>query len=178
MPKVDDKVNPQSHFYIGISGVRRNPSRGSLWVRPRLLFGARTFRRAPLLVCLFMLAGCSVSMPMASLLPAKHDDETGAIAKPQLANWLDNEDWQRAKPAFDEALAEKTASAVTWANPDSGAKGKFMAVGQAFSGIAGRCRGFHATIVRSAADKALEGTACADKAGTWQITEVKSAKQG
>jgi surface antigen len=124
-----------------------------------------------------MLGGCSVSMPMASLLPAHHDDETASIAKPQMAAWLDTKDWHHAKPAFDEALAETTASAVTWSNPDSGARGKFTPVGDAFSGIAGMCRGFRGTIAWGAANKAFEGTACANKAGVWHSTEIKSAKQ-
>ena len=164
MPDAKDKMSSAVHPYIGIGGLRRNPSCGGL-------------RRAPLLVCLALLGGCSVSMPMASLMP-HHDDETGSIPNFQLAGWLDNADWERAKPAFDKALAEKTASAVSWDNPDSGAKGKFKAVGQAFAGSAGMCRGFHAIVGGSAANKALEGTACADKTGNWQVTDVKPVKQG
>jgi len=177
LPKAKDKVSPQTQPYIGISGARRNPSRGSLWLLSGGLSGIGCLRRAPVFVCLAMLCGCSVSMPMASLLPAPHDDETASIAKPQLTAWLGTQDWLCAKPAFDEALAETETSAVTWSNPDSGAKGKFTPVGEAFSGIAGMCRGFQGAIAGSAANKAFEGTACADKAGVWQVTEVKSAKQ-
>ncbi len=165
MPDAKDKVSSAVHSYIGIGGLWRNPSCGG-------------FKRAPLLLCLALLGGCSVSMPMASLMPAHHDDETGSIPNFQLAGWLDDADWQRAKPAFDKALAETNVSAVSWANPDSGAKGNFKAVGQAFAGTAGMCRGFHATLVEPAANKALEGTACSDKTGNWQVTDVKPVRQG
>lgn len=165
MPKAKDKVSPGFHSYIGIGGLQRNPSCGGL-------------RRVTLLACFALLGGCSVSMPMASLMPAHYDDETGSIPDFRSNGWLDDADWRRAKPAFDKALAEKAASAESWNNPDSGAKGKFRAVGQAFAGSVGMCRGFHATVVESAANRALEGTACADKAGNWQVTNVKRIKQG
>ncbi|MGP8193648.1 MAG: RT0821/Lpp0805 family surface protein [Methylovirgula sp.] len=160
MPKDRDEVNLKSRSYIEISCSRRNASRA-----------------ARVLACLAMLGGCSVSMPMASLIPNPHDDETGSVAKPQLAGWLDGEDWQSAKTAFSQALDEKNAAATTWDNPKSGAKGTFVAVGQAYPGVSGLCRAFHADIDREKADKSLEGTACAGKSGEWQVTEVKPSKQ-
>jgi surface antigen len=134
---------------------------------------------ARLLICLAPLGGCSVSMPMASFVPNLHDDETtGSIAKPQLSDWLDREDWQSAKTAFSQALDEKNvAEATSWDNPKSGTKGTFIAIGEPFPGMSGPCRAFHADIDRQATDKALEGTACANRSGEWQVTEVKPAKQ-
>jgi surface antigen len=129
----------------------------------------------PLLAGLCLVAGCSVSMPMASLMPAPHGDEepTGTILTPQLADWLGKDDWQQAKPAFAQALEEQKAAAVTWDNPKSGAKGTFKAVGEAYPSVSGRCRAFHADIDRDARDKTVEGIACADKSGSWQVTEIK-----
>jgi hypothetical protein len=157
---------PRRHAHLVLAAMRRGRSP----LRTMQIFGF-----------IGLLGGCSVSMPMASLMPNPHDDEpTGAIAKPQLANWLVGDDWQSAKTAFSRALAENNASAITWDNPKSGTKGTFVAVGDAYQGASGPCRAFHAEIDRQAAqapDESLEGIACAGTSGDWQVTEVKPAKQ-
>ncbi len=161
-------------FYIGIGAPWRNAFGPALGRRSAGGFGRFSWRAAQVFVCLGALGGCAVSIPMASLIPGNHDDETGTIAKPRLAGWLDGEDWERAKTAFSRALdAEKSGSATNWDNPASGAKGTFVAVGQAYPGDGGLCRAFHADIDRQTADDSLEGTACAGKSGEWQVTEIK-----
>lgn len=123
------------------------------------------------------LGGCAVSMPMASLLPDQHDDtETATVAKVKLADWIGGEDWRQAKPAFAQALGADGAPA-NWSNPKSGAKGSFIALGQSYPGVSGRCRAFQADIDGQKADEVLEGTACADKSGDWQVTEIKPVKK-
>jgi len=125
------------------------------------------------------LGGCSVSMPMASLIPDPHhdDDMTGTIAVPQLPGWLDSDDWRFAKPAFNQALEEKTPATALWGNPNSGAKGSFIAEGEPFAGVSGLCRAFEAEVDRTSGDKALEGTACAGTSGSWQVTSVKPSNK-
>lgn len=175
MPKDRDAVNLKSCSYIGIGH-----SRGNAWQ------GAPGRRMGSALSCMFAclligagLAGCSVSMPMASLIPDRHEDDiTGTIAEPQLAGWIDAADWQHAKTAFSQALAAKTSAPMAWDNPQSGDRGSFTALGQAYPGTAGICRAFHADIDRQKSDQALEGTACAGKSGTWQVTEIKAANKG
>ncbi len=126
------------------------------------------------------LGGCAVSMPMGSLMPEPHEDETtGSIAKPKLTNWIPEDDWPSAKPAFAKALDETSGAAATWDNPKSGVKGRFVAIGGAYAGVSGRCRAFQADIdaPKSDKDKILEGTACASKSGEWQVTEIKPVKK-
>jgi surface antigen len=118
-----------------------------------------------------------MSLPMASLMPGSHDDEqTASIEKseqPPIAG-LEGEDWQRAKVALASALSsDGSDDAVPWDNPDSGAKGSFAAIGEAYTTDTGTCRGFRAAIDRKDADDALQGTACADKSGEWVVTDVK-----
>ena len=116
-----------------------------------------------------------MSLPMGSLMPggSHDDDETGSIQKSQLAG-LNGNDWQRAKGAMASALdSQGDGAAVPWNNPDSGIKGSFAAVGAAYATDTGTCRGFHAAIDRKDADDQLQGTACADKSGDWQITNVQ-----
>ncbi len=118
-------------------------------------------------------------MPMGSLMPDRHDDDqTASIVKPKLAEWVGRDDWKSAAPAFTQALGEKGGAAASWDNPKTGAKGSFMAVGDSFPGVIGPCRAFHASLDHPKADKALDGTACADKAGEWQVTEMKPEKKG
>lgn len=124
-----------------------------------------------------VLGGCSMSLPMGSLLPGSHDDDqTASIQQPEhppIAG-LKGEDWQRAKVALSSALSsDGTGDAVPWDNPDSGAKGTFAAIGEAYATDTGTCRGFRAAIDRKEADDSLQGTACADKTGEWVVTDVK-----
>ncbi len=112
-------------------------------------------------------------MPMGSLLG---DDETGTIAKPQL-DGLVGEDWRRAKAALAQALGTVEAKApVTWTNPDTGVKGSFAPVGAAYSTASGTCRAFSAAVNHNDVDDSLQGTACSDKSGAWQVTDVRPLK--
>lgn len=115
---------------------------------------------------------------MGSLIASHDDDQTGAIQQPQI-DGLKGEDWRRAKAALDSALAsEGNADAVSWDNPDSGVKGSFTPIGEAYSTDTGTCRGFRASVDRKDSDDDLQGTACADKSGGWVVTDVKPWKSG
>ncbi len=123
------------------------------------------------------LAGCSVSLPMGSLIGSHDDDnQTASIKpdeKPPIAG-LQSADWQHAKVALDSALGSAdSGAAVDWDNPDSGTKGSFAAIGDAYTTDTGTCRGFRAAIDHRDSDDALQGTACASGAGDWVITDVK-----
>ncbi|MGH6676658.1 MAG: RT0821/Lpp0805 family surface protein [Xanthobacteraceae bacterium] len=122
------------------------------------------------------LAGCSVSLPMGSLIRSHDDDQTASIKppeKPPIAG-LQSADWQHAKVALDSALdSDDSGAAVDWDNPDSGTKGSFAAIGDAYATDTGTCRGFRAAIDRKDSDDALQGTACAHGTGDWVITDVK-----
>ncbi|HKH81589.1 MAG TPA: RT0821/Lpp0805 family surface protein [Methylovirgula sp.] len=128
--------------------------------------------RAAVLICI-ALGGCSVSLPMGSLIGSHEDDQTASVGQPQIGG-LEGEDWRRAKVALASALGpEGNGAAVPWDNPDSGTKGSFAAIGEAYATDSGTCRGFRAAIDRKDADDSLQGTACADKSGDWVITDVK-----
>lgn len=123
------------------------------------------------------LGGCSVSLPMGSLIGAHDDDDQTASIKtpekPPIAG-LQSTDWQHAKVALDSALGSaNSGAAVDWDNPDSGTKGSFAAIGDAYATDTGTCRGFRAAVDHKDSDDALQGTACANGAGDWVITDVK-----
>jgi surface antigen len=131
--------------------------------------------KASLLAVLFAaLGGCSVSMPMGSLLG--DDDSTGSIQRSQF-DGLVGEDWARAKAALAAALGGGgSRNSVAWANPDSGAKGSFAPVGSAYLTASGTCRAFAAAVDRHDVDDSLQGTACTGKSGDWLVTDVHSVK--
>lgn len=131
-------------------------------------------RAAPAVVLLCVaLGGCSVSLPMGSLIGSHDDDQTASIGQPRIGG-LEGEDWRRAKVALTSAMGQDgNGDAVPWDNPDSGTKGSFAAIGEAYATDSGTCRGFRAAIDRKDADDALQGTACADKSGDWVVTDVK-----
>ncbi|MEJ0052733.1 MAG: RT0821/Lpp0805 family surface protein [Methylovirgula sp.] len=146
------------------TGNRVGLTRASAWPLLAVLFTATT------------LSGCSVSMPMGSLLG--DDDSTGSIQKSQF-DGLVGEDWRRAKAALASALGgDEAKNSVAWANPDSGAKGSFVPVGSAYLTASGTCRAFAAAVDRHDADDSLQGTACAGKDGDWLVTDVHAVGKG
>lgn len=118
-------------------------------------------------------------MPIGSFVPAAHaDDETGTISNEKFADLLAGDDWSLAKAALVAALdPQGPGAAVHWSNPASGAKGTFAADGKPYPTADGICRAFVADVDRNAAENALHGTACADKAGEWTVTGVKPVKK-
>lgn len=130
--------------------------------------------------CLTALAlgGCSVSVPL-SPFSKSGDDVTGSISKPNpLSRALDSEDWRRAKAALSTALdPQGNGETVNWDNPQSGAKGSFVAVAQAYPSDDGICRAFISTVNAKEAGESLQGTACRDKLGDWTLSNVRPWKR-
>ena len=130
--------------------------------------------------CLTALAlgGCSVSMPI-SPFGKSSDDVTGSIAKSNpLSRALDSEDWRRAKAALSTALdPQGNGETVNWDNPQTGAKGSFVAVAQAYPADDGICRAFISNISAKEAAESLQGTACRDKLGEWTLSNVRPWKR-
>jgi surface antigen len=142
---------------------------------------ARTLRvRDCVAGCLAALAlsGCSVSMPL-SPFGKNGDDVTGSIAKSNpLSRALDSEDWRRAKAALSTALdPQGNGETVNWDNPQTGAKGSFVAVAQAYPADDGICRAFISNISAKEAAESLQGTACRDKLGEWSLSDVRPWKR-
>ena len=127
------------------------------------------------LIALHCVAGCAVSVPIASFTAS--EDTTGSIPHLKPLS-LDGEDWRRADAALGTALDPQGAGTpVNWDNPTSGVKGAFTPVGAAYSKDAKICRAFLADISAPAGDRALQGTACFEKGGDWSITEARPWKR-
>ncbi len=79
--------------------------------------------------------------------------------------------------AMSTALDPQGSGArVHWDNPQTGAKGSFTPVGQAYPQDGKICRTFVADIeARENAEK-LKGAACREKSAEWALTEAKPFK--
>jgi len=131
-----------------------------------------------ILVSALGLAGCSISMPMGSLVSHADDDVTGSIPSHAFLDHLVAEDKRRAKAAMTTALdPQGSGTTVAWNNPDTGSKGSFVPVGKAYPANDRVCRAFLADMSLKATDKSVQGTACADKDGNWAVTESKPWKK-
>jgi surface antigen len=130
-------------------------------------------------LAVFALSACSVSMPL-SPFGKSGDDVTGSIAKSNpLSRALDSEDWRRAKAALSTALdPQGNGETVNWDNPQTGAKGSFVAVAHAYPSEDGICRAFISNISAMEASESLQGTACRDKLGEWSLSDVRPWRRG
>jgi hypothetical protein len=120
--------------------------------------------------------GCSLSYPIASLVPEDPPATSSVAPKPvsPLSPELGAEDWRRARGALGVALdPQGSGAAVSWENPDTAMKGRFTPVGQAFVKSDEICRAFLALVEGQETTASLQGTACRPSGGEWAIREVK-----
>ncbi|MGL4637433.1 MAG: RT0821/Lpp0805 family surface protein [Beijerinckiaceae bacterium] len=91
---------------------------------------------------------------------------------------LDEEDWRRARASLSTALdPQGNGSVVRWENTDSGAKGSFGPVGNAYLVKDEICRVFVATLSAKAPEELFQGNACRVSHSEWQIRELKPWKK-
>jgi len=143
----------------------------------------RAISRLALVLASAQLAACSIAMPSSP-----HGDDlratteaTGSVRKPapEFARGLEPEDTRRARAALATALdPQGSGERVGWDNPQSGAKGVFTPVGQAYPSDGRVCRAFLAEVVTNHNEERLQGTACRDKDAEWTLLDVKPWKKG
>jgi surface antigen len=137
------------------------------------------------LAALWTLSGCSIAIPMSAssssdIWKGAPEDVTGSIAKPalKLSSRLDAEDLRRATAAMSTALdPQGSGTSVRWDNPQTGAKGSFTPVGQAYPLDGKICRAFLADVAAQASVEKLQGAACREKSAEWALTDVKPFKK-
>jgi 17 kDa outer membrane surface antigen len=137
------------------------------------------------------MAGCSLTMPFEDRSAAlKADPEiTGSITPrkavgPEPLNaspfspTLDEEDWRRQRAALATALdPQGNGALVRWDNPDSGMKGTFVPIGNAYLLQHDICRVFLASVIDKTRDDWFQGTACRVGPGEWRIRDHKPWKK-
>ena len=125
------------------------------------------------------LCGCATGIPLPSLMSSSKDDVTGSIrGVSPLSNSLDQEDWRRAKGAMGLALdPQGSGTIVSWDNPQSKARGSFTPVGEAKAVDDKICRAFIAELGGSLKSEQLQGDACRDRSGEWNVGKVQPWKR-
>jgi surface antigen len=148
--------------------------------------------RLSLISVTLSLGACSITMPFMERERSfiKDPDITGSITPRAAAHaqapgqlsplspGLDAEDWRRARAAMATALDPQGSGAqVRWDNPDSGAKGFFGAIGNAFLIKDDICRLFVAGVGIKGPEDWMQGSACRTAPGEWDIKDVKPWKK-
>lgn len=123
-----------------------------------------------------LLCGCSVSMPMGSMMPA--DEVTASLAQVPFGPLLDAEDRRREKAALATALdPQGDGATIHWENPKTGRKGAITAVSHAYPVDNRVCRSFKGELTFDGGKRMTEGTACIVSAGEWALRDMKGAKK-
>ena len=160
-------VVPSCHLYNASGRLR-------LW---------RGFAAAAALSLAFAAGGCSLSGQLDSYFGGSDKAETtGSITPPPGVKSADDMppdgDLAYARAAASEVLKrnEKNAS-VPWENPKSGARGTVTPIASAFSQDGHTCRNFLASFVNGRAEAWLQGQACKEAKGAWEVRSLKPWKR-
>lgn len=124
--------------------------------------------------------GTVTSAPLAPVAdaasaPASTSAVGRAAAGPTERASLSSADWSYARGALGLALTgPETGPPVPWANPDTGTRGNFAPAAPAVVQGGVTCRDFVASRVDNGREARLQGKACRNPAGHWDISEVRS----
>ncbi|HZT27813.1 MAG TPA: RT0821/Lpp0805 family surface protein [Pseudolabrys sp.] len=128
------------------------------------------------------LGGCSMSYQLDSFFGGGDNEPTGSItprpATKQAAELPPDGDLVYARAAAREVLTrnEKDAS-LPWANPRSGARGTVTPLASAYNQDGQTCRNFLASYVKGADEAWLQGEACKEARGAWEVRSLKPWKR-
>jgi surface antigen len=142
---------------------------------------SRLWRGVPLLAALSLAlcaGGCSFSYQLDSFFGGGDSSESTGSVKPapgakELAKVSDG-DLAYARAAAGEVLKrnEKDAS-LPWENPASGARGTVTPIASAYHQDGRTCRNFLASYVKGRAEAWLQGEACREAQGPWEVRSLK-----
>ena len=123
----------------------------------------------------FGVAGCSMSYQLESYFADK--TPTGSLASNKPSVMPADRDLAYAKAAAQEVLdkGEKDAS-VDWENPTTGARGTVTPIASSYVQDGQTCRDFLASYVTKSAQAWLQGEACQEPQGAWQVRALKPWK--
>lgn len=164
---------------LHVAGTRTRQIRGlySGWAWPRL------WRKVAIAAALAIpLGGCSLSGQLDSFFPSSDkSDRTGTVAATSA-----KEEAQLPPPA-DLAYARAAANAVLsrgdkdssmpWENPRTGTRGTVTPIASAYTQDGQTCRDFLASFVSGSSQSWVQGEACKQQQGDWQVRSFKPWKR-
>lgn len=148
---------------------------------------ARLWRVVPLAGALTLaLAGGGCSISMSALDPlfggSEKSDTTGSVTPPPGAKGVGqlppDGDLAFARAAASDVLARggKDASAP-WENPSTGARGTVTPIATAYTQDGLTCRDFLASYVQGSSQAWMQGEACKQDKGSWEVRALKPWKR-
>lgn len=148
---------------------------------------ARLWRALPLaagLTLALAAGGCSINTSRFDSLFASSDssDSTGAVTPPPGTKGV-----AELPPAGDLAYARAAASDVLargskddsapWENPNTGARGTITPIASAYTQDGLTCRDFLASYVSGTSQSWMQGEACKQNKGVWEVRALKPWKR-
>jgi hypothetical protein len=126
--------------------------------------------------------GCSISYQLDSFFGGgDKPDVTGLITPPpgtrDAGDLPPDADLAYARAAVSEVLTRggKDAS-LPWENPHTGARGTVTPLATAYSQDGKTCRDFLASYIKGNSEAWLQGEACKQRKGVWQVHSLKPWK--
>lgn len=128
------------------------------------------------------LGGCSLSGQFDSLFGSDKAEQTGTITPPPGAKAV-----AQLPPDADLAYARAAASAVLnrgekdtsmpWENPRTGTRGTVTPIASAYTQDGQTCRDFLASFVSGSSQSWVQGEACKQQQGDWEVRSLKPWKR-
>lgn len=129
-------------------------------------------------------SGCSMSLQLDSLMGKSNDDpeSTGSISPPAGAKAVTQlppeTDLVFTKAAAAEVLSRGGKdSSLPWENPSTGARGTVTPIATAYTMNGALCRDFLASYVKGGAESWMQGEACRQQKGGWEVRQLKPWKR-
>ncbi|HKS83878.1 MAG TPA: RT0821/Lpp0805 family surface protein [Pseudolabrys sp.] len=149
----------------------------SRWASPRL------WRRLAVAgVLALTVGGCSLSGQFDSLFGSERSDQTGTITPPpgtrEVGQLPPDADLAYARAAASAVLSrdEKDAS-IPWENPGTGTRGTVTPIASAYTQDGRTCRDFLASFVSRSSQAWVQGEACKQQQGEWEVRSLKPWKR-
>jgi hypothetical protein len=123
------------------------------------------------------VGGCSVSGPLDSLFGEKSNPTASTTPLPstkELAQLPPDADLAYARVAASAVLrrGEKDTS-MPWENPHTGTRGTVTPIATAYTQDGRTCRNFLASFVSGNSQSWLQGEACKQQQGEWEVRTLK-----
>jgi hypothetical protein len=146
----------------------------------------RLWRALPLAAALALAlagGGCSLSGPLDSMFgSADKSDQTGSITPPpgtrQTGELPPDADLAYARAAVSEVFNRGAKDASQpWENPSTGARGTVTPIASAYTQEGKTCRDFLASYVSGNLQSWMQGEACKQQKGVWEVRALKPWKR-
>lgn len=142
--------------------------------------GRLSCRRAALALIVLGLSVGGCSYRLGGFFGTDEPAESGSVKLAQAveAGGPAEADLAVAKAAVHDLMARgaETAS-VPWENPRTGARGAVTPIAAAYTQDGFTCRDFLASYVRDGAESWLQGEACRQHKGKWQVKSIRPLKK-